>query len=87
MDDNGTDLGLMESPVFNPVHWDVASLTVPGGQEFCFPHPQISIFFFLIFAQHFLIFVLILTLWVGELPTWEGSGYATASTLRFLGDF
>ena len=57
----------------------VASLTVPGGQEFHFPH-----FFlkfgssFLTFPQTFLIFFLILTLRVGKLPTREGPGFATA---------
>ena len=56
----------------------VASLTVPGGQEFHFPH-----FFlkfrsnFLIFPQTLLIFFLILALRVGESPTREGPGYAT----------
>ena len=53
----------------------VASLTVPGGQEFHFPH------FFLkfrsIFPQTLLIFFLILALRVGESPTREGPGYAT----------
>ena len=53
----------------------VASLTVPGGQEFHFPH------FFLkfrsIFPQTFLIFFLILALRVGKSPTREGPGYAT----------
>ena len=53
----------------------VASLTVPGGQEFHFPH------FFLkyrsIFPQTLLIFFLILALRVGDSPTREGPGYAT----------
>ena len=53
----------------------VASLTVPGGQEFHFPH------FFLkfrsIFPQTLLIFFLNLALRVGESPTREGPGYAT----------
>ena len=53
----------------------IASLTVPGGQEFHFPH------FFLkfrsIFPQTLLIFFLILALRVSELPNWEGPGYAT----------
>ena len=53
----------------------VTSLTVPGGQEFHFPH------FFLkfqsIFPQTLLIFFLILALRVGESPTREGPGYAT----------
>ena len=54
----------------------VASLTVPGGQEFHFPH------FFLkfqsIFPQTVLISFIILPLRVGESPTREGPGYATA---------
>ena len=62
-------------------HRAVASLTVPGGQEFHFLH------FFLkfrsIFPQTLLIFF-ILALRVGELPTREGPGYATAQTLRRL---
>ena len=53
----------------------VASLTVPGGQKFHFPH------FFLkfrsIFPQTLLIVFLILALRVGESPTREGPGYAT----------
>ena len=56
----------------------VASLTVPGGQEFHFP--QFFLKFqsiFLIFPQTLLIFFLILVLRVGESPTWEGPGYAT----------
>ena len=45
----------------------VASLAVPGGQEFHFPHfPPIFDNFYLIFPQTFLIFFLILTLRVGE---------------------
>ena len=59
----------------------VASLTVPGGQEFHFPH------FFLkfgssfpTFPQTFLIFFPILALRVGKLPTREGPGYTTAYT-------
>ena len=56
----------------------VASLTVPGGQAFHFPH------FFLkfrsIFPQTLLIFFLILALRVpGDSPTREGPGYATDS--------
>ena len=56
----------------------VASLTVPGGQEFHFPHffPKFWSFF-LIFPQTFLIFFLILALRVGDSPTREGPGYAT----------
>ena len=63
----------------------VASLTVPGGQEFHFPH------FFLkfrsIFPQTSLIFFLILALRVGESPTREGPGYATASSFLMHGKF
>ena len=75
-------------------HWDrgwpqefraVASLTVPSGQEFHFPHFFLkfrSIFLIfpqtlLIFPQTLLIFFLILGLQVGESPTREGSGYNT----------
>ena len=56
----------------------VASLTVPGGQEFQFP-PFFLKFqsIFLIFPQTLLIFFLILTLRVGDSPTREGPGYAT----------
>ena len=56
----------------------VASLTVPGGLEFHFPH------FFSNFDQVFLYFLklyffpLILALRVGDLPTQEDPGYATA---------
>ena len=56
----------------------VASLTVPGGQEFHFP-----LFFlkfrsiFLIFPHTLLIVFLILALRVGESRTREGPGYAT----------
>ena len=56
----------------------VDSLTVPGGQEFHFPH------FFLkfrsIFPQTWLIFFLILALRVSKSPTQEGPppGYTTA---------
>ena len=57
----------------------VASLTVPGGQEFHFPQFSSNFDqFFLIFPQTLLIFFLILALRVGESPTWEGPGYATA---------
>ena len=59
----------------------VASLTVPSGQAFHFPH-----FFlkfgssFLTFPQTVLIFFLILTLRVGKSLTQEGPGYATVYT-------
>ena len=44
----------------------VASLTVPGGQEFHFPHFFLKFWLvFLIFPQT-LLFFLILTFWVGE---------------------
>ena len=57
----------------------VASRTVPVGQEFHFPHFFSNfLHFFLIFPETFLIFVLILALWVGDLPTQGGPGYATA---------
>ena len=56
----------------------VASLTVPGGQEFHFPHFFLKFWsLFLNFPQTFLIFFLILALRVGESPTREGPGYAT----------
>ena len=65
----------LESKGFNVFIRAVASLTVPGGQEFHFPH------FFLkfrsIFPQTLLIFFLILALRVGKSPTREGPGYAT----------
>ena len=52
----------------------VASLTVPGGQEFHFHHflPQIWIK-----LSYFLISFLMLALRVGKSPTREGPGYAT----------
>ena len=57
----------------------VASLTVPGGQEFNFPHFFVKFqSIFLIFPQTLLVVFLILALWVGESPTREGPGYATA---------
>ena len=50
----------------------VASLTVPAGQEFHFPHFFLRFrLIFLIFPQTLLIFFLILALWVGESPTRE----------------
>ena len=63
----------------------VASLTVPGGQEFHFPHffPKFWSFF-LIFPQTFLIFFLILALQVGDSPTREGPGYTTVQHFRNL---
>ena len=67
-------------------HRAVASLTVPGGQEFHFPH-----FFlkfrsnFLIFPQTLHIFFLILALRVGDSPTREGPAHATAGTPHTLG--
>ena len=63
----------------NRVIRDVASLTVPGGQEFHFPHFFLKFWsIFLTFPQTFLIFFLILALRVGESPTREGPGYDTA---------
>ena len=57
----------------------VASLTVPGGQEFHFPHFFLKFqSIFHIFPQTLPIFFLILALRVGESPTREGPGYATA---------
>ena len=56
----------------------VASLTVPGGQEFHFPPFFLKFWsIFLIFPQTLLIFFLILALRVGDSPTREGPGYAT----------
>ena len=71
----------------------VASLTVPDGQEFHFPHFFLKFrSIFLTFPQTFLVFFLILALRVGESPTWEGPGYATdgdpinhVSDFRYLG--
>ena len=58
----------------------VASLAVPGGQEFHFPHFVLKFrSTFLIFPQILLIFFLILALRVAELSTWEGPGYAIGS--------
>ena len=60
----------------------VASLTIPGGQEFHFPHLFLKFrSIFLIFPQTSLIFFLILVLRVGESPTREGPGYATDYTV------
>ena len=53
----------------------VASLTVPGGQESHFPHFSSIL---INFSSNFTYFFLILVLQVGESPTWEGPGYATA---------
>ena len=62
----------------------VASLTVPGGQEFHFPPFFLKFWsIFLIFPQTLLIFFLILALRVGDSPTREGPGYATGSHLLF----
>ena len=59
-------------------HSAVASLTVPGGQEFHFPHFFLKFLsIFLILPQTVLIFLLILALQVGASPTREGPGYAT----------
>ena len=56
----------------------VASLTVPDGQEFHFPHSFLKFrSIFLILPQTFLIFFLILVLRVGDSPTRKGPGYAT----------
>ena len=51
----------------------VASLTVPVGQEFHFPHFFLKFgSIFVTFPQTFLIFFLILALRVGDLPIQEG---------------
>ena len=55
----------------------VASLMVPGGQDFHFPHFSSNLSIWLIFPQIFLIFFLILALRMGDSPTREGPGYAT----------
>ena len=56
----------------------VASLTVPGGQEFHFPHFFLKFrSIFVTFPRTFLIFFLILALRVGDSLTREGPGYAT----------
>ena len=56
----------------------VASLTVPSGREFHFPHFFLKVWLiFLIFPQTLLIFFLTLALRVGDSPTREGPGYAT----------
>ena len=56
----------------------VASLTVPGGQDFHFPHSFLKFrSIFLIFPQTFLIFFLILAFRVGDSPTRKGPGYVT----------
>ena len=58
---------------------NVASLTVPGGQEYHFPHFSSNFHhFFFTFPQTFLIFVLILALRVGDSPTRGSPGYVTA---------
>ena len=72
--------------IFHPTEWfearAVASLTVPGGQEFHFPHFFLKFrSIFLIFPQTLPIFFLILALRVGESPTREGPGYATVWSL------
>ena len=60
------------------MHRAVASLTVPGGQEFHFPHFSSNCDqFFLNFSRPLLIFFLIQALRVGNSPTREGPGYAT----------
>ena len=62
----------------------VASLTVSGGQEFYFPHFFLQFWsIFLISPQTLPIFFLILALQVGESPTREGPGYATANASHF----
>ena len=60
----------------------VASLTVPGGQEFHFPHFFLKFqSIFPTFPQTLLIFFLILALRVSDSPTQEGPGYATGSVI------
>ena len=57
----------------------VANLTVPGGQEFHFPHFFLKFqLIFLISPQTLLTFFLILALRVGNSPTRKGPGYTTA---------
>ena len=64
----------------------VASLTVPGGQEFHFPYFFLKFqLIFLIFPQTLLIFFLIFALRVGESPTREGPGYATEHAQIWVG--
>ena len=63
----------------------VASLTVPGGQGFHFPHFSSNFDqFFLLFPQTSRIFFLILALRVGESPTRKGPGYATVYNEKSL---
>ena len=62
----------------------VDSLTIPGGQDFHFPHLFLKFRSnFLIFPQTLLIFFLVLR--VGESPTREGPGYATDQGENRLG--
>ena len=69
----------------NQVFRAVASLTVPGGQEFHFPHFFLKFWsIYPIFRQTLIIFFLILVLRVGGLPTREGPGYATASIMQVI---
>ena len=64
----------------------VASLTVPVGQEFRFPHFSLKFrSVFLIFPQTLSIFFLILDLRVGESPIREGPGYATENDHFLVG--
>ena len=68
----------MNTTKLNEYQGRIASPTVPGGQEFHFPHFFLKFqSIFSIFPQTLLIFFLILALRVGESPTWEGPGYAT----------
>ena len=65
----------------------MASLTVPGGQEFHFPRFFLKFrSIFLIFPQTLLIVFLNLVFQVGDSPTREGPGYATEPTLNRDGD-
>ena len=61
----------------------VASLSLPGGQDkiisSILPHFPVGS---LIFPQIFFVFLLILVLRVGGLPTREGPGYATENASR-----
>ena len=58
----------------------IASLRVQGRQEFHFPYFSSNFYiFFLILPHKFLLFVLILALQMGDLPTQEGPGYTTGS--------
>ena len=59
----------------------VASLTVPAGQEFHFPHFSSNFHNFFIFLK---LFSFLSSFWpsgMGKLPTREGPGYATSESM------